>query len=132
MQGDAHFGDWGFQMGLLIVAVGDARGLWSEVSEETGAFTGSPETVAARLDDLSLDDLEAAYPAAAAKAKEDAAFRDRARRATARLQAGGEAFRAVWERFVLVSAAPPWCASSRPLDVAVRPVEGRKRHARIP
>ena len=23
MAGDAHFGDWGFQMGLLIVAVGD-------------------------------------------------------------------------------------------------------------
>ena len=25
--GDAHFGDWGFQMGLLIVAVGDETGL---------------------------------------------------------------------------------------------------------
>jgi arginyl-tRNA synthetase len=103
VQGDAHFGDWGFQMGLLIVAVGDERELWGEVSEDTGAFTGAPEAVAARLADLSLDDLEAAYPAAAARAKEDAAFRDRARRATARLQAGGEAFRAVWRRFVEVS-----------------------------
>jgi arginyl-tRNA synthetase len=103
VQGDAHFGDWGFQMGLLIVAVGDERGLWDVVQEETGAFAGSPDAVAARLDDLSLDDLEAAYPAAAARAKEDAAFRDRARRATARLQAGGEGFRAVWARFVQVS-----------------------------
>jgi arginyl-tRNA synthetase len=103
VQGDAHFGDWGFQMGLLIVAVGDERGLWTLVQEETGAFASAPEAVAAKLSDLSLDDLEAAYPAAAAKAKEDTAFRDRARRATARLQAGGEAFRAIWERFVQVS-----------------------------
>jgi arginyl-tRNA synthetase len=103
VQGDAHFGDWGFQMGLLIVAVGDERDLWSVVQEETGAFAGAPEAVAAKLADLSLDDLETAYPAAAAKAKEDPAFRDRARRATARLQAGGEAFRAVWRRFVEVS-----------------------------
>ena len=103
VQGDAHFGDWGFQMGLLIVALGDERGLWSEVQEETGAFIDGPDAVAAKLQDLSLDDLEAAYPAAAARAKEDAAFRDRARRATARLQAGGEGFRAVWARFVQVS-----------------------------
>ncbi len=33
VQGDAHFGDWGFQMGLLIVALGDERGLWSLMSE---------------------------------------------------------------------------------------------------
>src|SRR6185437_8463936 len=103
VQGDAHFGDWGFQMGLLIVAVGDERGLWNLVQEETGAFAGPPEAVADKLADLGLDDLEAAYPAAAARAKEDAAFRDRARRATARLQAGGEAFRAIWARFVQVS-----------------------------
>jgi arginyl-tRNA synthetase len=103
VQGDAHFGDWGFQMGLLIVAVGDERGLWKVVQEETGAFAGDPEALAAKLADLSLDDLETAYPAAAARAKDDPAFRDRARRATARLQAGGEAFRAVWRRFVEVS-----------------------------
>jgi arginyl-tRNA synthetase len=103
VQGDAHFGDWGFQMGLLIVAVGDDRNLWSLVSEDSGAFTGPAAEVDARLADLSLEDLETAYPAAAAKAKEDPQFRDRARRATARLQAGGEAFRAIWQRFVEVS-----------------------------
>jgi arginyl-tRNA synthetase len=103
VQGDAHFGDWGFQMGLLIVAVGDERGLWKIVQEETGAFAGAPEALADKLADLSLEDLETAYPAAAARAKEDPAFRDRARRATARLQSGGEGFRAVWQRFVEVS-----------------------------
>ncbi len=105
VQGDAHFGDWGFQMGLLIVAVGDERGLWDLISEETGAYAlaGAAEAVAAKLESLGLDDLETAYPAAAAKAKEDTDFRDRARRATARLQGGGEAFRAVWRRFVDIS-----------------------------
>ena len=105
MQGDAHFGDWGFQMGLLIVAVGDERGLWPLVSEQTGDFTGvdAADKVAASLADLDLDHLEAAYPAAAAKAKEDTDFRDRARRATARLQSGGQAYHAIWRRFVEVS-----------------------------
>ena len=105
VQGDAHFGDWGFQMGLLIVAVGDERGLWPLVSEQTGDFTGvdAADKVAASLADLDLDHLEAAYPAAAAKAKEDTDFRDRARRATARLQSGGQAYHAIWRRFVEVS-----------------------------
>jgi arginyl-tRNA synthetase len=103
--GDAHFGDWGFQMGLLIVAVGDARGLWPLMSEDSGDFTAPDADVEvyAKLGDLGLDDLEAAYPAAAARAKDDAPFRDRARKATARLQAGGRAYRAIWQRFVEVS-----------------------------
>ncbi|MGH6950900.1 MAG: arginine--tRNA ligase, partial [Vitreimonas sp.] len=70
--GDAHFGDWGFQMGLVITALED----------ELGGF-GDKASIAARLGSLTLDQLETAYPAAAAKAREDAAFRDRARKATA-------------------------------------------------
>ena len=80
--GDAHFGDWGFQMGLLIVAVGDEG------------------VDPARL---TLEDLERLYPQAAAKAKTDTEFRDRARKATAELQAGREDYRALWSRFVEVS-----------------------------
>ncbi len=80
--GDAHFGDWGFQMGLLIVAVGD-EGV-------------APET-------LTLEDLERLYPPAAARAKAEPDYRDRARRATAELQGGREDYRALWRRFVEVS-----------------------------
>lgn len=80
--GDAHFGDWGFQMGLLIVAVGD-EGV-------------APET-------LTLEKLERLYPAAAARAKSEPEYRDRARRATAELQGGREDYRALWRRFVEVS-----------------------------
>ncbi len=91
--GDAHFGDWGFQMGLLLVAIGDELG-----GLEEPALT-------ARLDRLTLDDLSDLYPAAAGKAKADEAFRDRARKATAQLQAGLPAFRRIWARMKDVSMA---------------------------
>ncbi|MDP9103302.1 MAG: arginine--tRNA ligase [Pseudomonadota bacterium] len=80
--GDAHFGDWGFQMGLLIVAV-EAEGI-------------DPAS-------LTLEDLERIYPEASAKSKADTDFRDKARKATAELQAGRENYRTLWRRFVEVS-----------------------------
>jgi len=104
--GDAHFGDWGFQMGLLIVSVGDERGLFDGwISEATGQFVGDEASaqVYLKLLDLGLEDLDRAYPIAAARAKVDEPFRDRARRATALLQGGADAYRAIWARFVEVS-----------------------------
>ncbi|TAJ55956.1 arginine--tRNA ligase [Brevundimonas sp.] len=93
--GDAHFGDWGFQMGLLIVAVGDEGKADGFLAEGDGPFPAeSPVT---------LEDLERLYPAAAAMAKEDPAFRDRARKATAELQGGRPGYRALWAQFVAVS-----------------------------
>lgn len=93
--GDAHFGDWGFQMGLLIVAVGDEGKADGFLVEGDGPFpSDSP---------VSLEDLERLYPAAAAMAKEDAGFRDRARKATAELQGGRPGYRALWAHFVAVS-----------------------------
>jgi arginyl-tRNA synthetase len=74
--GDAHFGDWGFQMGLLIVAVGDEGGAAEFMAEGDGPF-----------------------PALAPVTK----FRDRARKATAELQAGRPGYRALWAHFVAVS-----------------------------
>ncbi|RZJ83631.1 MAG: arginine--tRNA ligase, partial [Brevundimonas sp.] len=97
--GDAHFGDWGFQMGLLIVAVGDEGpnllGADAFLAEGDGPFPDqSPVT---------LEDLERLYPLAAGKAKEDPAYRDRARKATAELQGGRAGYRALWAHFVAVS-----------------------------
>ena len=93
--GDAHFGDWGFQMGLLIVAVADEGLGEAFMAEGDGPFPAdSPVT---------LDDLERLYPAAAARAKEDAGFRDRARKATAELQAGRPGYRALWRHMHDVS-----------------------------
>jgi len=93
--GDAHFGDWGFQMGLLIVAVGDEGKADGFLVEGDGPFPADSP--------VSLEDLERLYPAAAAQAKEDPAFRDRARKATAELQGGRPGYRALWAHFVAVS-----------------------------
>ncbi|KQY79698.1 MULTISPECIES: arginine--tRNA ligase [unclassified Brevundimonas] len=93
--GDAHFGDWGFQMGLLIVAVGDEGKADGFLAEGDGPFPAQSP--------VSLEDLERLYPAAAAMAKEDAGFRDRARKATAELQGGRPGYRALWAHFVAVS-----------------------------
>ena len=93
--GDAHFGDWGFQMGLLIVAVGDEGKADSFLAEGDGPFPAESP--------VSLEDLERLYPAAAAMAKEDTGFRDRARRATAELQGGRPGYSALWAHFVAVS-----------------------------
>jgi arginyl-tRNA synthetase len=92
--GDAHFGDWGFQMGLVITALED----------ELGGFADA-NALRTRLQTLTLDQLEAAYPAAAAKAREDAVFRDRARKATAALQSGAEPHRTIWRAMHDVSMA---------------------------
>jgi len=93
--GDAHFGDWGFQMGLLIVAVADEGKADGFMAEGDGPFpAASPVT---------LEDLESLYPAAAARAKEDPDFRDRARKATAELQAGRPGYRALWRHMHDVS-----------------------------
>ena len=93
--GDAHFGDWGFQMGLLIVAVGDEGKADPFLADGEGPFPDhSPVT---------LDDLERLYPMAATRAKEDTDYRDRARKATAELQGGRLGYRALWRHFVAVS-----------------------------
>lgn len=93
--GDAHFGDWGFQMGLLITACGDEGLADAFMAEGDGPF---PEQTP-----VTLADLDRLYPQAAAKAKEDPAFRDRARKATAELQSGRPGYRALWRHFVAVS-----------------------------
>ncbi len=93
--GDAHFGDWGFQMGLLITAIGEHDPSSPFLAAGEGPFPGdSPVT---------LEDLERLYPIAAARAKAEPEFRERARRATAELQAGRPGYRALWAHFVAVS-----------------------------
>jgi arginyl-tRNA synthetase len=86
--GDAHFGDWGFQMGLLIAVI------------EEKAAESDLETVLAGVD---LDALSEMYPAAAARVKADPAFRDLARQKTAQLQAGDPLYRSIWKRLHDVS-----------------------------
>ncbi len=94
--GDAHFGDWGYQMGLLIVAVSDEQ---PDLPYFDEALTGGYPAQAP----VTLEDLERLYPMASNKGKSDEAYRDRARKATRELQAGRPGYRALWAHFVTVS-----------------------------
>jgi arginyl-tRNA synthetase len=107
--GDAHFGDWGFQMGLLISAILDEDAAIAALVEklpETAAGADPADVAAlnAELDArVSLADLDRIYPAASLRQKEDAAFKERARKATAELQNGRYGYRVLWSHFVKVS-----------------------------
>jgi arginyl-tRNA synthetase len=96
--GDAHFGDWGFQMGLLIADYEDRFGAIDPDAPLDAAAK-------ARLAQVTLDDLQTIYPEAAARAKEIESFRDRARKATSRLQGGAQAYREIWAHYRALSMA---------------------------
>jgi arginyl-tRNA synthetase len=106
--GDAHFGDWGFQMGLLISAVLDTdpalSDLMARYEADPGEATDAP-LLARVSESVSLEDLDRIYPAASERSKSDPAYRDRARKATAELQSGRVGYRLLWRHFATVTRA---------------------------
>jgi arginyl-tRNA synthetase len=107
--GDAHFGDWGLQMGLLIIAVTEEHpeiaALVDPLTQEPPGFSQADEAAidAVLAAKVSLEDLDRLYPAAAARNKTDTAYRDRARKATAELQGGRFGYRLLWRHFARVT-----------------------------
>jgi arginyl-tRNA synthetase len=105
--GDAHFGDWGYQMGLLIGAVTDENRLIAKVVDALNASADLPpdwtEFEPPEFEMVTLEDLDRLYPEAAAKGKTDLAYRDRARKLTAELQAKRPGAYLLWRRFAKVT-----------------------------
>jgi arginyl-tRNA synthetase len=107
--GDAHFGDWGYQMGLLIGAVMDEQPAIAERIEALNACGAQPtpdeeaEAFAEWEALVSLADLDRLYPAAAAQGKTDEAYRNRARKLTAALQARTPGYILLWKHFARVT-----------------------------
>ena len=94
---DAHFGDWGLQIGLLIVSLED---------EQPGLPYFKPdynESMWVEQPPVTMEDLDRMYPAASARMKEDEAFKERARKATAELQKGRLGYLALHKHFWKVS-----------------------------
>jgi arginyl-tRNA synthetase len=75
--GDAHLGDWGLPMGLVIAEL-EERGL--------------------DVQNITADDLNEIYPAASLRSKEDAAFAEKAAARTAALQQGDPVLRGIWKQ----------------------------------
>lgn len=96
--GDVHLGDWGLQMGLLIVALED---------EQPGLPHFADDVSAAELGEISftMEDLTRVYPIASARAKTDADYEKRAQEAVAKMQAGHAGYRALLAHFIAVSVA---------------------------
>ena len=94
--GDAHFGDWGLQMGMLIVAAREHLPDLPHLDEgiEGPYPEGSP---------ITLTDLQEWYPSIAARVGQDEQVAREARRATHDLQSGRPGYVALWEHFVRVS-----------------------------
>ncbi|WP_334164084.1 arginine--tRNA ligase [Phenylobacterium sp.] len=98
--GDAHFGDWGYQMGLLIGAVMDEHpDIAAKIAELNAAAADPQAAIPPDFERITLADLDRLYPLAAAKGKEDPAYRDRARKLTAELQAHAPGHYLLWRRF---------------------------------
>ena len=96
--GDVHMGDWGLQMGLIIEQLRDEQ---PDLPYYDDSFTGPyPETPP-----FTISELEAIYPKASARSKEDEAFAARAHEATYRLQNGDPGFTALWRHIMDVSIA---------------------------
>jgi len=96
--GDAHFGDWGYQMGLLIGAVMDENpDIAARIASLKDADPNGP--IPAEFERITLADLDRLYPEAAAKGKADPAYRDRARKLTADLQNHDPGCYLLWRRF---------------------------------
>lgn len=96
--GDIHLGDWGLQIGLVIAELSDRHPEWR-------CFSADFDPAVDPVPPLDPDTLSEVYPFANARSKEDPAFRERAKDATAKLQEGRAGYRALWQELMRVSVA---------------------------
>ena len=94
--GDVHLGDWGLQMGLIIVELKERK---PDLVYYDESYTGEYPTEAP----FTISELEDIYPTASKKSKEDDTFREAAMEATSQLQAGRRGYRALLEHILNVS-----------------------------
>ncbi len=94
--GDAHLGDWGTPMGLIIAEL-KRRKPELEYFDETynGEF---PEEAP-----FTISELEEYYPTASNYSKENPEFREEAKQITVKLQSGHRGYMALWNHIRAVS-----------------------------
>lgn len=93
---DAHLGDWGLQMGLIIHELKQRQ---PELCYFDDKYEGEYPEVAP----FELNDLEEIYPFASKKSKEDEVYLEEARTATQELQDGRVGYRKLLGHIVRVS-----------------------------
>lgn len=91
--GDAHLGDWGRPMGLVLA---ELQNRWPDMPYFKKDYTNDKDYQVP----FTLADVNEAYPIASAKAKEDEAYMTRAKTYTRELQEGNKGLRDLWQKFV--------------------------------
>ena len=94
--GDVHLGDWGLQMGLVIMGLKERKPdlIYFDESYEGEYPAEAP---------FNISELEEIYPASSAKSKEDPEYKAKAMEATYKLQSGVRGYRALWKQILNVS-----------------------------
>lgn len=96
--GDAHLGDWGLQMGLVIMGLKERKPDLVYFDED---YTGEyPEEAP-----FTMAELEEIYPASSAKSKEDPAYKALALEATVKFQNDVPGYYALCRKIIDVSVA---------------------------
>ncbi len=94
--GDVHLGDWGLQMGLIIMELKERKPMLPYFDEN---FDGEyPEEAP-----FTISELEEIYPCASGKSKENEEFKKAAQQATYELQSGRRGYMALWKHIINVS-----------------------------
>jgi arginyl-tRNA synthetase len=93
---DIHLGDWGTQMGMLIIALKQKH---PQLPYFDPLFQGDYP----KESPVSLDDLQEIYPQISKRCAEDTTLAAQASEATYELQQGRRGYRALWQHFVDVS-----------------------------
>lgn len=94
--GDVHLGDWGSQMGLVMM---ELKRRQPELPYFDESFEGEYPTESP----FTIEELGEIYPTASAYAKEDEAFKEAALQATYQLQNGHRGYTALWRHIMNVS-----------------------------
>lgn len=96
--GDAHLGDWGLPMGLIITELKKRNPTWPYFDDNYhGEYPIDPP--------FTIGELEEIYPFASANSKEDPGYREEAKTATYLLQQGKRGYYALWTHILNVSMA---------------------------
>jgi len=94
--GDAHLGDWGTQMGLIIAELKKRQ---PKLVYFDDSFTGEYPKEAP----FTISELEEIYPAASAYSKSNPEFLEEAKTVTFQLQNGHRGYTALWNHILEVS-----------------------------
>lgn len=94
--GDAHLGDWGLQMGQVIMGLMDRQ-------PDLVYFDDNYEGEYPAEAPFTLAELGEIYPEASKKCKEDPEYKAQAMEATYKMQNGARGYRALWTHIMNVS-----------------------------